>query len=182
MTEKTALEQMRRGDETGLEWFIRRYTPYVSTIVWNMAGHALDVRDAEEITADVFLTLWRYCQNPGADKVKSYLAAIARTRAMNRLKNAGQTTALEYDELTLAAESPERDVLEREAKATVRAAVDSMGPPDREIFIRHYYYGESSPDIAAALGLSAANVRKRLERGRNTLRRRLEKGDGSDDV
>lgn len=177
MTEKTALEAMRRGDEAGLDWFIRRYTGYVSTIVWNLVGHALTPQDGEEITADVFLTLWRYCQNPMDGKVKGYLAAIARTRALNRLRRDGMKQNLEYNELTVTVDGPEGDILEQEAKAAVREAVDAMGPPDREIFIRHYYYGQACQDIAQALGLTAANVRKRLERGRNALRWKLEKGD-----
>ena len=182
-TEKTALDRMRQGDEAGLAWFIRRYTAYVSAIVWNLGGHAMTVQDAEEITADVFLTLWRYCENPTAEKAKGYLGAIARTRTLTWLKRAGLSQALEYDELTLAAtDSPERTVLEREARQTVRRAVEAMGPPDREIFIRHYYYGETSAAIGDALGLTAANVRKRLERGRETLRRQLEKGDATNDV
>ena len=181
LTEKTALDRMRRGDESGLAWFIRRYTAYVSAIVWNLAGHVMTVQDAEEITADVFLTLWRYCENPAADKAKGYLGAIARTRTLNWLKRAGLSQALEYDEVTLTADSPERAVLEREAKQALRQAVEAMGPPDREIFIRHYYYGESSAVIADALGLTAANVRKRLERGREALRQRLEKGERTHD-
>ncbi len=176
-TEKAALDRMRQRDEAGLEWFIRRYTAYVSAIVWNLGGHAMTAQDAEEITADVFLTLWQYCENPTAEKAKGYLGAIARTRTLNRLKRAGLSQSLEYDELTLtAAENPERAVLEREARQAVREAVEAMGPPDREIFIRHYYYGETSAAIGDALGLTAANVRKRLERGREALRQRLEKG------
>ena len=179
--ERTALEKMRQGDEQALAWFIRRYTAYVSAIVWNLAGHAIDVRDAEEITADVFLALWRYCENPGDGKVKSYLAAIARTKALDKLKALGRDTELEYDTLELAAEGPEREVAEREARAALRRAVEAMGPPDREIFIRHYYYGESCSDVALAVGLTPANVRKRLERGRNALRRALEEGGMYDD-
>ena len=183
LTEKTALDRMRQGDEAGLAWFIRRYTAYVSAIVWNLGGHAMTAQDAEEITADVFLTLWRYCENPTSDRAKAYLGAIARTRTLNWLKRAGLTQALEYDELTLTAEGPEAAVLEREAKRALRRAVEAMGPPDREIFIRHYYYGESSAAIADTLGLTAANVRKRLERGREALRRQLEKGEtGHDDL
>ena len=178
MTEKTALDRMRQGDEAGLEWFIRRYTAYVSAIVWNLAGRALTVQDVEEVTADVFLTLWRYCRNPEDGRVKSYLGAIARSRALDRLKKEGRPTDLEYDELTLTAEGPEREILEREAKAALRQAVEEMGPTDREIFIRHYYYGESSSSIALELGLSPANVRKRLERGRALLRQKLERGGG----
>ena len=181
-TEQAALERMRRGDEEGLAWFIRRYTAYVSAIVWNLAGHAITAQDAEEITADIFLSLWRYCGQPGDGKVKSYLAAVARSRAFDRLKSLGRTTALEYDELELTCEGPEGAILEREARQAVRGLVDAMELPDREIFIRHYYYGESCQAVAAATGLTAANVRKRLERGRETLRRALMKGEDEHDA
>ena len=179
--EKTALDAMRRGDEAGLAWFIRRYTAYVSAIVWNLAGRAMTTQDAEEVTADVFLTLWRYCRRPGDGTVKGYLGAIARTKALDRLKALGRAPALEYDALELTAEGPEGEILAREARDALRRLIEAMGSADREIFIRHYYYGESCPDVAAAMGMTPAGVRKRLERGREALRRELEKGAGDDD-
>ena len=177
LTEHTALALMRRGDEAGLRWYIRRYTRYVTTIVWNIIGHALTVQDAEEVTADVFMTLWRYCQNPVDGKEKSYLAAIARTRALNRLKQSGTGIDLEYDGLELASDGPEGAVLEREARELLRRAVDDMGQPDREIFLRHYYYCENAPAIATALDMTPEAVRQRLKRGRDRLRDALTKGD-----
>lgn len=177
LTETTALERMRQGDESGLHWFIQRYTRYVTTIVWNIIGRALTPQDAEEITADVFLTLWRYCRRPMDGKAKSYLGAIARTRALNRLKQSGLGLSLEYDELELTTDGPERDVMEREAKALLRAAIDDMPSPDREIFLRYYYYCESAPVIAEAMGMTPEAVRQRLKRRRDKLRTILTKGD-----
>lgn len=176
LTETTALERMRQGDETGLHWFIGRYTRYVTTIVWNIIGHTLTAQDAEEVTADVFMTLWRYCQRPMEGKAKSYLGAIARTRALNRLKKSGLTLSLEYDELELAADGPEGAVIEQEAQVLIRAAVDNLPAPDREIFLRHYYYCEPSVSIAQAMGMTPEAVRQRLKRGRDRLRSILLKG------
>lgn len=175
MNEKRALARLRRGDEAALAWFIRRYTPYVSAIVWNIAGHAITAQDAEEIAADVFLALWRYRDRPDPEKVQSYLGRIARSRALNRLRSLGRDTALEYDELELAVPGAEDEALRAEGRERLRRALERMDSRDREIFTRHYWYGETSAAIAARLGMSDAAVRKRLERGRQALRRELEK-------
>ena len=61
--------------------------------------------------------------------------------------------------------------------ANIRGAVDGMGEPDREIFLRHYYYCQSVADIAAALDMNANTVKTRLRRGRERLRAELSKGE-----
>ena len=61
--------------------------------------------------------------------------------------------------------------------ANIRRAVDGMGEPDREIFLRHYYYCQSVADIAAALDMNANTVKTRLRRGRERLRAELSKGE-----
>ena len=111
MDEKTALARLRRGDERALEWFVSRYTPYVGAIVWNIVGGRLTVQDGEEIAADVFLELWRSRAKPREGAVRSYLGAIARSRAIDRLRRETGQPELEYDELDMAVEGPEGDVL-----------------------------------------------------------------------
>ena len=181
MNEKTALARLRRGDEQALEWFVERYTPYVGAIVWSIVGSRLSVQDGEEITADVFLTLWRNRTKPHGGMVKSYLGAIARSRAIDRLRRETDQPELEFDELDMAVEGPERDVLAREDRIQLLAAVDALGPPDREIFLRHYYCEQTAPEIGALLGMTPEAVRQRLKRGRELLRRTLMKGAYKDE-
>ncbi len=176
MDENTALARLRRGDEKALEWFVTRYTPYVGAIVWNVIGGRLSVQDGEEITADVFLTLWRNREKPREGSVRSYLGAIARSRAIDRLRRTAGEPELEYDELDMAVEGPEGSVLAREDKTLLLRAVDELGPPDREIFLRRYYFGQTAPEIGKKLGMRPEAVRQRLKRGRDLLRERLTKG------
>lgn len=58
MNEHEALSALRRRDERALEWFIDRYAAYVGTVAANILASALSVADAEEVSADVFYTLW----------------------------------------------------------------------------------------------------------------------------
>lgn len=52
-----------------------------------------------------------------------------------------------------------------------------MPEPDREIFLRHYYYCQGVADIALALDMNANTVKTRLRRGRERLRKELAEGD-----
>jgi RNA polymerase sigma-70 factor (ECF subfamily) len=176
LTEQSALERMAQGDEAGLAWCIQTYTGYVSAIVWNILGQHLTVQDAEEVVADVFVSLWQYCQNPQPNKLKAYLGRIARSRAIDRLRREKFTLSLEYDEVEFSTDSSETQVLAQEQKEQLRQALRDMPPVYQEIFIRHYYYCQSAVAIAAAMGIKPDTVRQRLRRGRMFLRQTLTEG------
>ena len=169
--EQTALALMNEGNEMGLRWMIQRYTPYVSAVVWGVFGGRLSAQDAEEVTSDTFLALWRCRDRVQPGKVKSYLGAVARTRAIDRLRKAGQDISLEDDTLVISADTPEREVLLQESRQLLRHYLKSMNGTDREIFLRTYYLCEKAPAIARRLGMSPEAVRQRLSRGRKQLQR-----------
>ncbi|MCD7769941.1 MAG: sigma-70 family RNA polymerase sigma factor [Oscillospiraceae bacterium] len=174
MNEERALALMRRYDGEGLEWLIRRYTPYVSAIVWNILGRRMTAQDGEEVVADVFVTLWYYSDRLEPGRVKPYLAAIARSRAIDRLRRDGGELTLEYDEADGPVEGPESLLEAREEKLALRRALEAMEPRDREIFIRHYYYCQPAQEIGRDMGMTAGAVRQRLKRGRDRLRNYME--------
>ncbi len=182
MTEQEALILLRQKDAAGLSWFIRQYTPYVSAIVWNIVHPPLTAQDAEEIVADVFLSLWQHGQYPQPGKVKGYLGSIARSRAIDRLRAMKRELPLEDDVLELSVVNPEEVLLSRELQTRLQQALAEMGPLYREIFLRHYYYFEPAAAIARDMGLKPELVRQRLKRGRDFLRYHLGKGDEFHDV
>lgn len=176
MTEQRALALLQNKEPEGLGWFIDRYTPYVSAVIWNIGQQHLSRQDAEELCSDVFIALWRSPEPPRPGKAKAFLGSIARHKALSRLRRAGFDLALEADILALPTEGPEGLAERRELQETLRRAVEELGPPDRDIFVRYYYYGQKTPQIAGEMHLSADNVRQRLKRGRDRLRRQLTQG------
>lgn len=46
---------------------------------------------------------------------------------------------------------------------------------DGEIFVRHYFYGESTPEIARKMNISEGTARSSLSRTRNRLKEYLTK-------
>ena len=175
MTETSALRRLKRQDTEALSWIIDRYTPYVCAILRRILPGAPEA-DIEEVASDVFFALWTHAHQVRPETFRGYLGAIARNKAKNRARARSCTVPLEEDLLLVSPHTPEGIVEERERDRLLRQAVFDMGHPDREIFLRHYYYYEPVQAIAQALGMKAATVKTRLRRGREKLKETLLQG------
>ena len=181
MDEKHALQALRRRDETALAWFIERYAPYVNTIIFHIIGEAMSSRDIEEVSSDVFLVLWKNAGKIRPGKVKAYLSGTARNMAKDKLRGIGQELPLEDDVLMASGLDMERDLELREQARLVRHAILNMEYPDREIFLRHYYYFQTLSVIAEEMGINLSTVKTRLRRGRSKLQDALRQGGFCDE-
>ena len=176
MDEKSALRALKRGDEAALAWMIDRYAAYVSTIIYNIIGSFMTVSDVEEVASDVFLTLWSNAEKVRPGKVKAYLSGIARNKAKEKTREMGYDLPLEDDVVIVSDFDLEHDIEAREQARFVRQAVLAMPHPDREIFLRHYYYCQTVSLISEEMGINASTVKTKLRCGREKLKETLCKG------
>lgn len=134
MDESEVLKKLKHKDESALEWFIDRYAAYVNTIIYNIIGSSMASSDIEEVSSDVFFTLWvnAKCISPG--KVKAYLGGVARNKAKEHTRKLGIEVPLEDDIILISEENPEHDFEEREQTRCIREAILTMQYPEREIF------------------------------------------------
>lgn len=174
LDEKELLRRIRKGDTDALQQIIDGYSGYVYAIVKNIIQPPLQPEDIEEVVSDVFLRLWEKAETVDADRLRSWLAAVTRNRAKDKLRALHLSLPLEEDALDCAVEGPEEDALRRETGRIARDAVESLPEPDRSIFLRFYYLYQKTGDIAAALHMKPAAVRARLSRGRERLKAMLE--------
>lgn len=173
MNETELVKALRRGDLSALEELIDLYTPFVSSVLARiLRGRQADV---EELTADVFLAVWdsRGKLRPG--NLKGYLGTIARNRAFNLLRADKESLPLEDDVLLLETSGPDRELDRRETARVVNAALSRLDRPQRELFVRHYYYGQAVQEAALAMGLNLSTAKTWLRRGRETLKTYLRK-------
>ena len=171
MRDELILRKMKRGDPAGLEELMDRYIPYVSAVVWNILRNAMSAEDAEEVVSDVFLAAWEQANDLRPNAVKAWLGSVARHKAMNKLRVRGLELPLQEDILELPGEdSPERSLTRKEEARLVRKAVDSLGEPDREVFLRHYFYAQNVQEISGIMNMNESTVKTKLRRGRSKLK------------
>lgn len=177
MREAVLLHKLKSGAPSGLEALMDIYTRYVSAIVWNILRGAMSPEDAEEVVSDVFLAAWNQSSDLRPGHVKSWLGAVARNKAKNKLRQMGQTLSLEDDILNIPGLDHLTEDLERKEECRiVRQAVDSLPVKEREVFLRHYYYAQTIKEIALNMALNESTVKTKLRRGRMKLKELLTKG------
>lgn len=168
MTEERALKELKKGSEKALAWFIDAYTPYVTTIVHNIIGSSMDMSDVEEVASDVFYKLWENAES--VYSVKGYLGTVARNLAKNKARGLCRDLPLEEAILRIGETTPESRLEQREQQQAVKLAVMGMPHPDREIFLRHYYYCQTLESISREMDINLSTVKTKLRRGRERLR------------
>ena len=172
MTEEQLVKAMGRGELSALEALMDRYTPYVSSVAARiLRGRQADV---EELTADVFLAAWDNRDKLRPGKLKGWLGAVARNRAFNLLRADREALPLEDDVLILETDGPDRALDKKETARVVNAALSRLDRPQRELFVRHYYYGQTVQEAALAMGLNLSTAKSWLRRGRERLKIILE--------
>ena len=173
MTDSKALKLLQAGNQQALEWFIDRYSNYVGTIVKSVLQDSMSQADVEEVTADVFVTLWKNAERLFPLNIKGYLSRVSRSLAMRKLREKKQELNLEEAVLILEEDSLIEKLDREQRDELVREAVLSMTQPDREIFLRFYYYCQSVTVIAEKMQMNPSTVKTRLKRGREKLRQHL---------
>ena len=182
MNEAKALALLKKGDEEALEWFIDKYSNYVGTVVSSILQGSMTHEDIEEVTSDVFVTLWQSAEKLYPLNLKGYLSRVARSLSMQKLRDKATELPLDEDILILDDDS-EFDRLAREDRdEMVRKAVYAMPQPDKEIFLRFYYYCQSVSMIADQMKMNPSTVKTKLRRGRERLRVILSNNSKGDDL
>ena len=173
LNEAKALALLKSGNQEALEWFIDKYSAYVGTVVNSILKDSMSHADVEEVTSDVFVTLWRSAEKLYPLNLKGYLSRVARSLSMQKLRERSQELPLDEDILILDDDSAFDRLEQQEQDALVRKAVYSMSQPDKEIFLRFYYYCQSVSTIAKQMQMNPSTIKTRLRRGRERLRQYL---------
>lgn len=170
------VELARAGDRAARQ---RLYRQHVHRVFRTVRGMLRSDAEAEDVTQDAMLTaltsLDRYSPRSGTS-FAAWLTTIAVNTARRRFRR-------KRPELTPTGELPdvadpngdpacELDVVQQ--RAALLQALAELEPREREIVSLRYGADLNATEIAAQLGMEAANVRKILERTRVRLGERIE--------
>ena len=99
MTDSCILHRVARGDPSGMDAFLERY----SGLVWSLARrHSPTPQDAEDAVQEIFMEIWRSAHryDPSVAAEQTFIAMIARRRLIDRArrnKRAPRPDALRCD-------------------------------------------------------------------------------------
>ena len=135
--------------------------------------------EAEDKTQETIFRFLRWREGREVRDRKRTLFQIAQNLLIDRSRASqsrpSMDSALEEDSAVTQI-SPTRTVEANERLAILRAAVDSMPPRVREIFIMNRTHGMRHREIAEALGISKSTVEKHMIRALAICRSACESG------
>ena len=125
---------------------------------------------AEDVTALAFERALRKRRSfdRGRGTERAWLFGIARNAALDELRRRSRTAALVTDPPDDAVADPDDEGADR--RATVRAALASLDPRDRELIALKFHAGLNNAEIAKVIGTSETAAGTRLHRAVTQLR------------
>lgn len=179
MDEQSIISLYENRDETAISATISAYGGYCRTI----AGQILDdPADVEEVLSDTWLQAWQAIPPAKPHHLRLFLAritrnlALSRCRASSAAKRGGGTVSLALEELgecIPGGDTPEQHMDGKLLEETIRAFLLTVSQRDRMIFLRRYFFLETTSQIAQRYGLRESNVLMRLSRTRRSLKQHL---------
>jgi RNA polymerase sigma-70 factor (ECF subfamily) len=171
LDDSTIMATLGQDEELWFSQVIDRYTAYVTAIISGISKGALSASDIEEVAADVFFKLWQKRKQIRGDSMKAFIAKLARNASIDMMRKQGEPLVPYDDDILQVSyhEQPDELAILREQKQIIEQAVDAFGEPEREIFIRFYYFGETIKTISERLQMNAATTKTKLHRLRSKL-------------
>jgi RNA polymerase sigma-70 factor (ECF subfamily) len=181
LTETQLLQQVAQQDQQALMTLYQQY----GSLVYSLCLRVLRQPPlAEEVTQDVFLKLWRQPQrwNPALGSFSSWLLAIARNAAIDRLRREGRQAppAWEAGEAGEASEHSESAAALAGAFAAEQAnwangqalgrLLLRLPPEQRQLIELAFYEGYTHSELAELLQIPLGTVKTRLRMGMQKLR------------
>ena len=171
------LAALKNGDSDSFKMI---YDQYHSLIYYYTLKFIQQETMAEEVTADVFITLWkrRTIIDPTLP-IQAFLYKIAKDTAYNYLKKIASNVRLKQQYLEnypiVELKNGEVLFLEKEQLTLVNHVIETLPPKRLKVFKMRYYEGLDNNTIAERLGISINTVKVHLAKARLYLKEKISK-------
>ena len=169
------LRRAGRGDQTAFGVLFDELSPMVHGVVLRVVR---DPSQAEEVTQEVFVELWRLAARFDGTKgsARSWAATLAHRRAIDRVRS--EQASRDRHEREAGHARAEHDVVVAEVEATldqarVRRALAQLSDLQREAVELAYFGGHTYREVAVLLNVAEGTVKSRIRDGLIRLRDEL---------
>ncbi|CAN5662170.1 ECF RNA polymerase sigma factor SigK [soil metagenome] len=164
-----------RGDQMAFAALYDQLAPYVYGVVLRVVR---DPSQAEEVTQEVFVELWRIAPRFDGKKgsVKAWSATVAHRRAVDRVRS--EQSARNRTDKESHKRITETDVVVETVEASfdqarVRRALANLTPGQREAVELAYFGAHTYREVAVLLGVAEGTIKSRIRDGMIRLRDEL---------
>ncbi len=166
------VERLRRGDSAALAALYRRHVGVVLSVSRQVTT---EEGVAEDVAQEVFLYLWKESTrfDPARGSLRSFLAVLARRRALDRVRGDHAARRRDHVEFLRHANvwspGPEEATYSSLLAGGVREAVATLPAPLRDAVCLAYFSGLTYREVARALGVPEGTTKSRLRRALTLL-------------
>ena len=166
---------LQSGETDLLGILYDRHAALVYGIALKLLGNTTE---AEDLTQDIFLILTKKCSyNPQRGTLRTYLAILTRSRAIDRLRSRSRKNKQLQNSLNgnakVVSNIPLENITQLERSQSVQSALEQLSPQEQEVLNMAYYQGMSQSKIAQQLNIALGTVKSRSRRGLLKLRQTL---------
>lgn len=150
---------------------VRQHADRVYRLAYRLAGNQ---HDAEDLTQETFIRVFRSLQNYQPGTFEGWLHRITTNLFLDMVRRRGRIRmeALPEDYDRVPADDPNPEQIYHDARLgpDLQAALDSLPPEFRAAVVLCDIEGLSYEEIGATLDVKLGTVRSRIHRGRQALR------------
>lgn len=159
----------------------RKYGAYCHTIARGILDRE---EDAEECVNDTWFRAWNAMPPRRPNILSAFFARLTRNLSLDRwrlsraAKRGGsqvEAALQELEDCLPDRHGPDEYLEASETAALISAFLRQQPELDRRLFVRRYFYMESTASLGTRFGLGQSQIKSRLHRTRQKLRAALEK-------
>ncbi len=182
--DQNLVERSQDGDTRAFDELVRKYTPKLYGLVYNMTGNREDTADLlQDIFAKAYRSLKRF---QGKSTFYTWIYSISVNMTLNFLKKRGRYTKLSMDDVDsgiqndpdfiklTSGDSPLRDVNIHELQKRLNESMMKLSEDHRTVVTLYDVQGLQHSEISKILGVSEGTVRSRLFYAHRQLQTYLE--------
>lgn len=178
MDEQQLIGLVQTGDEAAFAQIVNIYKDKIVNYLCQLTG---DYQRAVELSQETFLRVYFK-----ADKYRpiaplsSWIYAIASNLGKTDLKKRRRMPLVSLEDLPPAMEvgTPSGEISDTGLSSNIRKALDALSPRYRIPIVLKDVEGYSQEEIAEIIKRPVGTVKARISRGRNILKKQLEKAAG----
>lgn len=176
--------QVLKGNQAAFRQLVDRYKDYVFTVCFRVLQQR---EEAEEAAQDVFIKVYRTLGSfEQKSKLSTWLYTVAYRTALDKLRTRKKgSVSIDQEDNYLqipdaASPGAEQAMNTASLKGQLLVAIRQLKPQDAAIVTLFYLKEKSIKEIVEITGLTATNVKTKLHRTRESLKKHLERQLGQE--